>query len=139
MIECGCILVISSDDRLPRLVRALASGDRNPVGPVHVAPCHATALALLEHCLPRLIVLDLSLSPEEWAEFASAYHARPGAHAPIVTLGTIGLVGHWVAGDGDQKSFFDPMVALNRASCCAAEVTAPLVAAASSQLAHYTS
>lgn len=50
------------------------------------APHGAAALSLVERERPDVILLDLRMPIMDGWQFARAYHARPGPHAPIIVI-----------------------------------------------------
>lgn len=78
------ILVVDDDETIRTLVMLTL---REEGFEVATAANGREALAHLEHGgAPALILLDMRMPMMNGWEFAAAYRARPGAHAPIVAF-----------------------------------------------------
>ena len=77
------ILIVDDDDSIRELVELVLS-DRGYE--VLTAADGQTALSLAASTAPALILLDMRMPVMDGWAFASAYHARPGPHAPIVVV-----------------------------------------------------
>ena len=77
------ILVVDDDDTIRELI-VMALDDE---GYETAVACHgAEALAQLGRCPADLILLDMRMPVMDGWEFARAYRAAPGPHAPMVVL-----------------------------------------------------
>jgi CheY-like chemotaxis protein len=75
------ILVVDDDEAIRTLVAIVLSEEGYDV---RQAEHGAAALRLVEQETPALILLDMQMPVMDGWEFAAAYRARPGPHAPIV-------------------------------------------------------
>jgi DNA-binding response OmpR family regulator len=83
MAARALVLVVDDDDH----VRALLGMALRHAGyDVLTAPDGRAALALVGHCPPGLILLDLDMAPMDGATFARAYRRRAAAPVPIVVV-----------------------------------------------------
>jgi two-component system chemotaxis response regulator CheY len=77
------ILVVDDDESIRAVVQELLISEGYEV---RVAPHGLVALRLIEETPPDLILLDLLMPIMDGREFAQAYRALPGPHAPIILL-----------------------------------------------------
>jgi DNA-binding response OmpR family regulator len=81
--ERAPILVVDDDAAIVEFLQmALEDNDYD----VMTAPHGAAALEIVRQRSPGLILLDARMTVMDGKEFAQAYRATPGEHAPIVVL-----------------------------------------------------
>jgi CheY-like chemotaxis protein len=77
------VLVVEDDEAIRACLSAiLAEGGY----PVETAPHGAAALEIVERARPSVILLDLAMPVMDGEQFARAYRARPGPHAPMIAV-----------------------------------------------------
>lgn len=79
----GRVLLIDDDDTIRDFVR-IALGDAGYT--VETAEDGRAALDVLARFRPDVILLDVRMPRMDARDFAAAYHALPGPHAPLVVL-----------------------------------------------------
>ncbi|MDP2663539.1 MAG: PAS domain S-box protein [Dehalococcoidia bacterium] len=77
------ILVVDDDEAIVRLMRLTLSEEGYEVMD---ATHGATALELVQHWKPDLVLLDLRMPIMDGREFTRAYRQTPGPHAPIILV-----------------------------------------------------
>jgi CheY-like chemotaxis protein len=77
------VLVVDDDDASRDVIGLLLSDEGFPVA---TAANGLEALARVDENSPSLILLDMRMPVMDGWEFARAYRARPGRHAPIVVI-----------------------------------------------------
>ncbi len=79
----GLILIVEDDIAVREMLVEILTNEGLEVA---TAADGLQALHTLEQMMPGLILLDMMLPHLDGTEFASAYHATPGPHAPIVLV-----------------------------------------------------
>lgn len=79
----GRVLVVEDDQDMRNLIRDVLAAEGCDA---RTAENGEVALVMLSDWSPDVILLDLRMPVMGGAAFASAYHQRPGPHAPIVVL-----------------------------------------------------
>jgi two-component system, chemotaxis family, chemotaxis protein CheY len=78
-----CILVVDDDETIRDLLDMTLSEEGYEVV---AAPNGAAALELVRRARPDVILLDMKMPVLDGWQFARAYRAAPGPHAPVVVL-----------------------------------------------------
>lgn len=77
------VLVVEDDEGIREFVETALSDEGYEV---MTAPHGAAALGLLEQRPPAIILLDMRMPVMDGWQFAQAYRAQPGPHAPIIVV-----------------------------------------------------
>jgi DNA-binding response OmpR family regulator len=83
----GPILVVDDDAAIVDFLQMALEDEEYDV---LTAPNGAVALEIVRRHTPRLILLDARMPVMSGKDFARAYRASPGQHAPIVVLTAVG-------------------------------------------------
>jgi CheY-like chemotaxis protein len=77
------VLVVEDDAAIRACISAILSEEGYSV---ETAPHGAAALAALGQTRPSVVLLDMAMPVMDGEQFARAYRARPGPHAPMIAI-----------------------------------------------------
>lgn len=77
------VLVIDDDENIVDLLGMVLSDEGYQVDS---APHGAAALGVIDRSPPSIILLNMHMPIMDGSEFAHAYRAKPGPHAPIIVV-----------------------------------------------------